>query len=74
MQRRQFLAAGFSSITGSLLLSQHAKAELSENVAQLTQTLSDNNRHTDSQAFWQNVKHQFPLQPELYYFNNASLV
>ena len=73
MQRRQFLAAGFSSITGSLLLSQHAKAELSENLAQLTQTLSDNNHHTGSQAFWQNVKHQFPLQPELYYFNNASL-
>jgi selenocysteine lyase/cysteine desulfurase len=72
MQRRQFLAAGFSSITSSLLLSHSAKAKLSSHVEQLSHGIARTKPDKDP-LFWQNVKQQFPLQKDLYYFNNASL-
>lgn len=72
MQRRQFLAAGFSSIAGSLLLSNSTKAELSESIAQFSQSMASRQSNNDP-AFWHNVKQQFPLQHDLFYFNNASL-
>lgn len=72
MQRRQFLAAGFSSITGSLLLSNASKASLDRNIAAFSQEISSKQSDSTS-VLWQKVKQQFPLRNDLYYFNNASL-
>ena len=72
MQRRQFLATGFSSITGSLLLSNTVKAELINNIVQEPPGTT-NHKMSNDRTFWHAVKNQFPLDSNLYYFNNASL-
>ena len=72
MERRQFLAAGFSSITGSLLLSSDAKAGLSNNISELSQSIGSSHARASTLS-WQKLKQQFPLKEGLYYFNNASL-
>jgi len=70
MDRRSLLKYSISSLAGSVLLGDVAKASLLEKAEELEKKLA---APSTDEGYWELVKSEFRFHPGLYYFNNASL-